>query len=136
MKKSDFDMIIIGGGATGAGIALDASSRGLQVALFEQNDFDEGTSRYGDQATKIAQISANLDDDGEVPRMTRAELIYTISNEHVKKPLDFLVRRTSIAMTDTLKALKLLPKLANTISMNLDIVMSCMRSLKKRLSIS
>jgi len=38
------DLIIIGGGATGAGIALDAALRGLSVMLFEQNDFGEGTS--------------------------------------------------------------------------------------------
>ncbi len=38
------DLIVIGGGATGAGIALDAALRGLSVALFEQNDFGEGTS--------------------------------------------------------------------------------------------
>ena len=38
------DIIIIGGGATGAGIALDAALRGLSVTLFEQNDFGEGTS--------------------------------------------------------------------------------------------
>ena len=44
MKKTDFDLIVIGGGATGSGIALDASLRGLSVALFEQNDFAEGTS--------------------------------------------------------------------------------------------
>jgi len=44
MKKKQFDIIIIGGGATGAGIALDAALRGLSVALFEQNDFGEGTS--------------------------------------------------------------------------------------------
>ena len=44
MKKIEFDLIIIGGGATGSGIALDASLRGLKVALFEQNDFGEGTS--------------------------------------------------------------------------------------------
>jgi len=39
-----FDMVVIGGGATGCGIALDAASRGLQVALVEKNDFAEGTS--------------------------------------------------------------------------------------------
>ena len=39
-----FDLIIIGGGATGAGVALDASLRGLKVALLERNDFAEGTS--------------------------------------------------------------------------------------------
>jgi glycerol-3-phosphate dehydrogenase len=38
------DLIVIGGGATGAGIALDAALRGLSVTLFEQNDFGEGTS--------------------------------------------------------------------------------------------
>ncbi len=39
-----FDLIVIGGGITGAGIALDASSRGLKVALIEKNDFASGTS--------------------------------------------------------------------------------------------
>jgi len=39
-----FDMLVIGGGATGCGVALDAASRGLKVALVEKNDFSEGTS--------------------------------------------------------------------------------------------
>ena len=39
-----FDLVIIGGGITGAGIALDASSRGLKVALLEKGDFASGTS--------------------------------------------------------------------------------------------
>lgn len=39
-----FDILVIGGGATGAGIALDAASRGLRVALAERGDFSEGTS--------------------------------------------------------------------------------------------
>jgi len=39
-----FDILVIGGGATGCGIALDAASRGLRVALVEKNDFSEGTS--------------------------------------------------------------------------------------------
>ncbi len=39
-----FDLIVVGGGITGAGIALDAASRGLSVALFEQNDWAQGTS--------------------------------------------------------------------------------------------
>ncbi len=54
MKRSDIlsqiqnlqscDLLVIGGGATGCGIALDAASRGLSVVLVEQNDFAEGTS--------------------------------------------------------------------------------------------
>ncbi len=39
-----FDLLVIGGGATGCGVALDAANRGLRVALVEQNDFAEGTS--------------------------------------------------------------------------------------------
>jgi len=44
MQKKDFDIIIIGGGATGSGIALDAASRGYTTLLLEKNDFSEGTS--------------------------------------------------------------------------------------------
>lgn len=43
-KDQEFDLLIIGGGITGAGIALDAVSRGLKVALLEKQDFSQGTS--------------------------------------------------------------------------------------------
>lgn len=39
-----FDLLVVGGGATGAGIALDAAARGLKVALVERSDFAQGTS--------------------------------------------------------------------------------------------
>lgn len=44
LGKRYYDLIVIGGGITGAGIALDASLRGLRVALFEKHDFAYGTS--------------------------------------------------------------------------------------------
>ena len=44
LKNTEFDLLIIGGGITGAGIALDAISRGMSVALVEKNDFASGTS--------------------------------------------------------------------------------------------
>ncbi len=44
LKSQSFDLLIIGGGITGAGIALDAASRGLKTALIEKNDFASGTS--------------------------------------------------------------------------------------------
>ena len=44
MQAEEFDLVVIGGGITGAGIALDASSRGLKVALVEKGDFASGTS--------------------------------------------------------------------------------------------
>ncbi len=44
MLNKKYDLVIIGGGATGSGIALDATLRGLKVLLVEKNDFAEGTS--------------------------------------------------------------------------------------------
>lgn len=44
LKNAEFDVLVIGGGITGAGIALDASARGMKVALVEKNDFASGTS--------------------------------------------------------------------------------------------
>src|SRR5881396_1779178 len=39
-----FDVVVIGGGITGAGVALDAASRGYSVALVERDDYASGTS--------------------------------------------------------------------------------------------
>lgn len=44
LQKDTYDVLIIGGGITGVGIALDAASRGIKVALVEQHDFAYGTS--------------------------------------------------------------------------------------------
>lgn len=44
LANHTFDLLIIGGGITGAGIALDAASRGLKTALVEKDDFASGTS--------------------------------------------------------------------------------------------
>lgn len=44
LRDQMFDLVVIGGGATGAGIALDALTRGLSVALIERDDFASGTS--------------------------------------------------------------------------------------------
>jgi len=73
---STFDLIISGGGATGCGIAVDAATRGLKVALIEKNDFSEGTSsrstklvhggvRYLEMAVKkLDKVQYNLVKDG------------------------------------------------------------------------
>nr|XP_023023888.1 glycerol-3-phosphate dehydrogenase, mitochondrial isoform X2 [Leptinotarsa decemlineata] len=44
LQSDSFDVVIIGGGATGAGCALDAATRGLKTALIEADDFSSGTS--------------------------------------------------------------------------------------------
>ena len=49
--NTQYDLIIIGGGANGAGVALDASSRGLKCAVVDSYDFASGTSC---KSTKMA----------------------------------------------------------------------------------
>jgi glycerol-3-phosphate dehydrogenase len=44
LAREEFDVLVIGGGITGAGVALDAASRGLRTALVEKGDFASGTS--------------------------------------------------------------------------------------------
>ena len=44
LSQETFDLVVIGGGITGGGIALDAASRGMKVALLEKGDFASGTS--------------------------------------------------------------------------------------------
>lgn len=43
-RSQPWDMIIVGGGATGAGVAVDAATRGYATPLLEQHDFGKGTS--------------------------------------------------------------------------------------------
>ncbi len=44
LSEEQFDLVVVGGGITGAGVALDASTRGYSVALVERADFAAGTS--------------------------------------------------------------------------------------------
>ena len=50
-EPARYDVAVVGGGATGAGVALDAATRGLKVLLLEAHDFGKGTSS---RATKLA----------------------------------------------------------------------------------
>src|SRR5579864_8403701 len=51
LESETFDVLVIGGGITGAGVALDAVARGYKVALVEKVDFASGTSS---KSTKLA----------------------------------------------------------------------------------
>ena len=44
LQKEEFDLLVIGGGCVGAGVAWEAATRGLRVALVERGDFAAGTS--------------------------------------------------------------------------------------------
>lgn len=72
MKKNEYDILVIGGGATGASVALEASLRGLSCALIEEGDFAGQTSskstkllhggvRYLDKAVHGKAVRENLE---------------------------------------------------------------------------
>ena len=44
LENETFDVLVVGGGITGVGVALDAAARGLRTALVERDDFSSGTS--------------------------------------------------------------------------------------------
>ena len=53
LKRDHFDVLIIGGGATGTGCALDAATRGLRTAMVELDDFASGTTSRDSLQYKI-----------------------------------------------------------------------------------
>lgn len=86
-----YDVVVIGGGITGAGVALDAVTRGLKVALVEMQDFAEGTSSRstklvhgGLRYLKQAQIK-------EVAELGRERAIVYENAPHVTTPLWMLL---------------------------------------------
>ena len=68
-QQGIFDLLVIGGGATGCGIAVDAASRGLSVALIDKNDLAEGTSS---RSTKLVHGGVRYL-EAAVKKMDRAQ---------------------------------------------------------------
>ena len=58
-----WDLIVVGGGATGVGVAIDAASRGYDVLLLEQSDFGKGTSS---RSTKLAHGGVRYLEQGNI----------------------------------------------------------------------
>lgn len=85
------DMIVIGGGATGLGVALDASLRGLSVLLLESNDFAGGTSS---RATKLVHGGVRYLAQGNIHLVREAlhERSALLRNApHLARPLSFIM---------------------------------------------
>ena len=85
------DMVVIGGGVTGASIALDAAARGTKVALLEQSDFGKGTSS---RSTKLVHGGVRYLAQGNVS-LVRAALhertLLRRNAPHVVHELSFVV---------------------------------------------
>ena len=68
-RTAPWDMLIIGGGATGVGIAVDAASRGYDVLLLEQSDFGKGTSS---RSTKLVHGGVRYLQQGNISLVMEA----------------------------------------------------------------
>jgi glycerol-3-phosphate dehydrogenase len=86
------DVVVVGGGVTGAGVALDAASRGLSVALLERRDLAHGTSRW---SSKLVHGGLRYLQNGDwglawESAVERAALMRTVA-PHLVRPLPFLI---------------------------------------------
>src|SRR6185312_12334657 len=87
----EFDLVVIGGGVTGAGTALDAATRGLSVALVEARDFAAGTSSRSSKLFHGGLRYLEQLEFGLVREALRErELMTTRLAPHLVKPVPFL----------------------------------------------
>jgi len=91
MSRELFDVAVIGGGITGAGVALDAATRGLTVALIEKSDFASGTSSRSSKLIHgglryLEQLEFSL-----VYESLHERAVLSRIAPHLSKPLTFLV---------------------------------------------
>ncbi len=91
LATEEFDILVIGGGVTGAGIALDAATRGLRVALVESQDYAAGTSS---RSSKLIHGGLRYLEQYDFRLVREAlherELMVTTQAPHLVKPLSFI----------------------------------------------
>ena len=91
MASEEFDVVVIGGGATGTGCALDAASRGLSVALVEARDYAAGTSSRSSKLIHGGLRYLEQKDFGLVREALRERgLLLTKLAPHLVRPVPFL----------------------------------------------
>jgi glycerol-3-phosphate dehydrogenase len=95
--QTPWDVVVVGGGATGLGTALDAAVRGLRVLLVERHDFAKGTSS---RATKLAHGGVRYLAQGNIGLVREAlhERAHLLNNApHVASALPFVMPSHSLA---------------------------------------
>jgi glycerol-3-phosphate dehydrogenase len=91
MRAETFDVVVIGGGATGTGCALDAASRGLSVALLEARDFASGTSSRSSKLIHGGLRYLEQMEFGLVHEALRERsLLLNVIAPHLVRPVAFL----------------------------------------------
>src|SRR5262245_60816255 len=91
LGTTTFDVLVVGGGITGVGVALDAASRGLRTALVERDDFASGTSS---KSSKLVHGGLRYLQQGEVRlvyQALRERQILRHTAPHLVHVLPFLI---------------------------------------------
>src|SRR5579872_6776172 len=122
LQDERFDVVVIGGGITGAGVALDAASRGYSVALVEKSDFASGTSSRSSKLVHgglryLRQFDLGLVREALLERQLMVKLA-----PHLVRPLPIIVAATGGARLDRLVG----------VGLNLYDVMSVERGRRRR----
>ncbi|OLE53387.1 MAG: hypothetical protein AUG51_13210 [Acidobacteria bacterium 13_1_20CM_3_53_8] len=90
LAEERFDVLVIGGGITGAAVALDASCAGLSCALIEQNDFASGTSSRSSRLIHGGLRYLKQGQVGLVYRSAREQQRLALLAPHLVRPLNLL----------------------------------------------
>ena len=91
MTGPAYDLVVIGGGITGAGIARDAALRGMKVALFEKGDYASGTSS---KSSKLVHGGLRYLEHGEIGLVFESvseRRVQTRVAPHLVRPLPFII---------------------------------------------
>ena len=91
LRDETFDLAILGGGITGAGVALDAATRGFRVALIDKGDFASGTSSASSKLIHGGLRYLELGDFKLVRESLRERKTLERVAPHLVRPLPFLV---------------------------------------------
>jgi glycerol-3-phosphate dehydrogenase len=91
LQAEPFDLVVIGGGITGAGVALDAASRGYSVALVERDDYASGTSSRSSKLVHGGLRYLQNFDLGLVREALLERALLVNLSPHLVRPLQLLV---------------------------------------------
>src|SRR5205809_2234413 len=91
MARDEFDVVVVGGGVTGCGAALDAATRGLSVALIEARDYAAGASSKSSKLIHGGLRYLEMLEFGLVREALRERrLLLTELAPHLVRPVPFL----------------------------------------------
>lgn len=89
--NQQFDVLVIGGGINGSGIALDATARGLKVAVVEMQDFASGSSSRSSKLFHGTQVDLREGNIKRATELAKENSILVENGPHITQPIQMLV---------------------------------------------